>query len=341
MTSASLGDWLCAMPKAELHLHIDGSLEPGRMLQLAAKNAISLPYASTAEVEAAYRFEDLQSFLDLYYLGASVLRDEDDFYWLMMDYLQRCRAQNIVHTEIMVEPQTYAAQGVGLDVIMAGFKRAMAEARDGWGQSVLLILSMLRHLPEADALATLAAADAYRDSFVAIGLASSEQGFPPEGFQRLYAVAAERGYALTAHAGEEGPAANVRTALEKLGVARIDHGVRSVEDPALIEDLRQRQIPLTVCPLSNVRLRVFPGMAQHNLLELLDAGLLVTVNSDDPAYFGGYLNENFLALAEHLHLTRAQAETLLFNSFSASFLPAAEKQAFREQLVLAIDHWSA
>ncbi len=339
MSAAQFRDWLCAMPKAELHLHIDGSLEPARLLQLAGKNGVALPYRSIGEVEAAYRFDNLQSFLDLYYLGASVLREEEDFYWLMLDYLQRCREQNIVHCEIMVEPQTYAAQGVGLAIIMAGFQRAIDEARAGWGQSVLLILSMLRHLPEEDALATLAAADAFRDSFVAIGLASSEQGFPPEGFRRLYAAARERGYALTAHAGEEGPAANVRTALEQLGVSRIDHGVRSVEDPALLEELRRRQVPLTVCPLSNVRLCVFPRMAEHNLLELLDAGLLVTVNSDDPAYFGGYLNENYLALAQCLALTKSQATTLLHNSFAASFLPPEEKWALRERLNSAIEHW--
>ncbi len=339
MSTPATADWLCAMPKAELHLHIDGSLEPARLLQLAQKNAVSLPYDSIAAVEAAYQFEDLQSFLDLYYLGASVLRDEDDFYWLMMDYLQHCRAQHIVHTEIMVEPQTYAAQGVELPTIMAGFKRAIAEAREGWGQSALMILSLLRHLPEDDALATLDAAEPFREDFVAIGLASSERDFPPEGFARLYAAARERGYALTVHAGEEGPAANLRTALDLLGVDRIDHGVRCVEEPALVAELARRQVPLTVCPLSNVRLCVFPNMGEHNILDLLDAGVLVTVNSDDPAYFGGYLNENFVALATDLALTREQAETLLHNSFAASFLPEAEKTAFREQLSQACAHW--
>ncbi|TGD74613.1 adenosine deaminase [Mangrovimicrobium sediminis] len=335
MNDDTFARWLCAMPKAELHLHIDGSLQPERLLQLARKNGVSLPYTSIEAVEAAYDFADLQSFLDLYYLGASVLREEEDFYHLMMDYLLRCKAQNIVHAEIMVEPQTYAAQGVAMATIMAGFRRAIDEARAGWGQSVLLILSLLRHLPEDDALATLAAADAFREDFVAIGLASSERDFPPEGFARLYAAAREREYALTAHAGEEGPAANLRTALDLLGVQRIDHGVRCVDDPALVAELARRQVPLTVCPLSNVRLCVFESMAQHNILQLLEAGVMVTVNSDDPAYFGGYLNENFLALAQHLDLGREQAKTLLHNSFAASFLPAREQQRLREQLTQA------
>lgn len=324
--------WLAGMPKAELHLHIDGSLRPARMLQLAGRHGIALPYASVAALEAACDFHDLQSFLDLYYLGASVLRDEDDFYLLMQDYLGVCRDQRIVHCEIMVEPQTYLPQGVALGTVLAGFERAIAEARDGWGQSVGLILSFLRHLPEADCLATLEAADPYREHFVAIGLASAERDFPPGGFRRLYDAARERGYGLTAHAGEEGPPAYVRDALEVLGVGRIDHGVRAIEDDALVDELAARRVPLTVCPLSNVRLCVYPSMGDHRIFELLERGVCVTVNSDDPAYFGGDLLENFDALERALAMTREQGLALVRNGFEAAFLPAAARAGFQAQL---------
>jgi adenosine deaminase len=317
---SDLTPWLCAMPKAELHLHIDGSLQASRLLQLAAKNSVSLPYATVEEVEAAYDFADLQSFLDLYYLGASVLQDEDDFYHLMMDYLLKCKEQNVVHTEVMVEPQTYIPNGVSFATMMDGFGRAISEAQAGWGQSVLLILSFLRHLSEQECLATLAEAEPFKDQFVAIGLASSELGHPPDKFVRLYAAAKEQGYKAVAHAGEEGPPQFIWDALELLQVDRIDHGVRSVEDTALVAKLVVEQVPLTVCPLSNVRLRVFERMADHNILKLLDDGVCVTVNSDDPAYFGGYLNENFIAMGAELGLNRAQALQLARNSFTASFL---------------------
>ena len=318
--------WLAGMPKAELHLHIDGSLQAPRLLQLADKHGVQLPYGSVADVQAAYDFSDLQSFLDLYYLGASVLRDAEDFYHLMRDYLEVCREQNIVHAEIMVEPQTYEPQGVTLDTVLAGFSRAIDEARSGWGQSVVLILSFLRHLPEDDCLRVLAAARPHRDRFVAIGLASSERDFPPAGFQQLYREAAAAGYELTAHAGEEGPPAFIRDALDLLGVSRIDHGVRITEDPELLERLAAERVPLTVCPLSNVRLRVFDTMREHPLLDLLARGLSVTVNSDDPAYFGGYLLENFAALEEALPLRPEQALAMVRNGFEAAFLPAARRR---------------
>ena len=330
-TSADWGPvtrWLAAMPKAELHLHIDGSLRPARLLELARKHGLRLPYASEAEIIAAYDFEDLQSFLDLYYLGASVLRDADDFYALMSDYLAVCREQAIVHCEIMVEPQTYLPQSVGLETVLAGFDRAIAEAESGWGQSVFLILSFLRHLPESDCLEMLEAAKPFRERFRAIGLASSERDYPPQDFQRLYREARSQGYALTAHAGEEGPASFVSDAVDLLQVERIDHGVRASEDPDLLQRLAERQIPLTVCPLSNQRLQVTPDLSRHPLLKLLDRGLCVTVNSDDPAYFGGNLLENFAALETALDLDRERALQLVRNSFRAAFLDRDRKQSY-------------
>lgn len=327
-----MNNWLAAMPKAELHLHIDGSLQAARMLGLAEKNGISLPYASVAAVEAAYDFKDLQSFLDLYYAGASVLIDEEDFYHLMMDYLLKCREQHIVHTEIMVEPQTYAPNGVSFATMMAGFDRAIAEAEAGWGQSVLLILSFLRHLSEQQCLDTLKEAEPFRDRFVAIGLASAEVGNPPKKFEELYRLALSQGYQAVAHAGEEGPPQYIWDSLNDLRVQRIDHGVRAIEDPALIEYLKLHQLPLTVCPLSNVRLRVFDNMADHRILDMLDQGLCVTANSDDPAYFGGFLNENFYALHADLGMSPEQAAALARNSFVASFLAEDKKAAFISQL---------
>lgn len=329
---AKFENWLAKIPKAELHLHIDGSLQAERMLALAKKNNVELPYASLEEIEKAYNFSDLQSFLDLYYLGASVLRDEEDFYWLMMDYLTKCRDQQIVHTEIMVEPQTYFPNGVSFETMMNGFKRAMNEAKEEWGQSVLLILSFLRHLSEEEAIETLKAADAYRDDFCAIGLASSEKGNPPSKFQRLYDMALERGYKTIAHAGEEGPADYIWQSLEQLKVSRIDHGVRCVDDEGLIQHLVQQQVPLTVCPLSNVRLCVYDDMQQHPILELLERGVRVTVNSDDPTYFGGFLNENYFALLHALNMNKEQAAALAENSFKASFLSPERKEGFIQQL---------
>lgn len=330
--SENFAAWLQSVPKAELHLHIDGSLQAHRLLSLAQKNNIELPYQSVEEVEAAYDFENLQSFLDLYYLGASVLIEEDDFYHLMMDYLLKCREQNIVHAEIMIEPQTYQPNGVRFETMMNGFHRAISEARQEWGQSTALILSFLRHLSEAEALETLQQAQPFKDQISAIGLASSELGNPPEKFINLYQQAKQDGYSLTAHAGEEGPPSYVWDALDKLEVSRIDHGVRSIEDPALMERLRQEQIALTVCPLSNIKLCVFEKMQDHNVLELLEAGLLVTINSDDPAYFGGYLNENFLAMQQDLDMSKTQALRLIENSFTASLLPEADKKTWLNKL---------
>jgi adenosine deaminase len=327
-----LDTWLAAMPKAELHLHIDGSLQAHRLLSLADKNNVELPYSTVEEVEAAYDFENLQSFLDLYYLGASVLIEEDDFYHLMMDYLLKCKQQNVVHTEVMIEPQTYAPNGVTFATMMAGFERAINQAKEKWGQSTLLILSFLRHLSEEDALQTLDSAKPYADRFAAIGLASAEVGNPPEKFVNLYAQARSQGYKAVVHAGEEGPPQFIWDSLRMLYADRIDHGVRCAEDQSLLNSLVEKGTPLTVCPLSNIRLRVFDTMQQHNVLDLLELGVCVTVNSDDPAYFGGYMNENFSALAKDLSMTKAQALRLSENAFQASFLSDQQKQLFLQQL---------
>ena len=332
MNKTELKSWLANAPKAELHLHIDGSLQASRMLSLAQKNDISLPYKTEAEVLAAYDFSDLQSFLDLYYLGASVLKDEQDFYHLMMDYLLKCKEQNVIHTEIMVEPQTYAPAGVSFATMMNGFKKAIDDAKAQWGQSVGLILSFLRHLSEEEALATLKEAEPFKDQFVAIGLASSEKGNPPAKFVNLYREAISQGYLTVAHAGEEGPADYIWASLNDLNVSRIDHGVRCVEDAELVEHLVKTRMPLTVCPLSNVRLCVFDKLADHNILDLLAKDVAVTVNSDDPAYFGGYMNENFLAMADELDLTFDQAYKLIANSFEASFVSDDVKQGFMQKL---------
>ncbi len=333
----TFADWVRAMPKAELHLHIDGTLEAGRLLSAASKHDVSIPYTDEASVLAAYDFADLQSFLDLYYLGASVIRDEEDFYNLTMDYLLKCREQNIVHTEIMVEPQTYTGNGIAFETVMNGTLRAVEEARLAWGQSVALTLSLLRHLSEQDCLDTLAEADTWREHFSGLGLASSENGNPPEDFVRLYDAARERGYYLTTHAGEEGPVVNIITSLDQLKVQRIDHGIRSTEDPELMQRLAKEQIPLTVCPFSNVRLKSFATLAEHNIMELFRAGLLVTVNSDDPAYFGGYLNENLIGMHEELGMTSEECVQLVRNGFAASMLADVDKQA----LIARLESWCA
>ena len=326
-----LKDWVAKLPKAELHLHIEGSLEPELMMSLAKKHAVDLPYSSIEEVIDAYDFHNLQSFLDLYYLGASVLRDEDDFYQLMLAYLQKCREDNVVHSEIMFDPQTHTERGIGFDIFMPGFVRAMQYAEQEWGQSSLLIMSFLRHMSEESALQTLEDAKDFLPHITAVGLDSSELGNPPQKFARVFAKAKDLGLKRVAHAGEEGPPDYVWEATNILDVHRIDHGVRSIEDASLVEHLVNKQIPLTVCPLSNTKLKVFEHMSQHNILELLEQGLLVTVNADDPSYFGGYLNDNYHALIEHLDICQEQLRQLVQNSFSASFLSDETKQHWLEQ----------
>ena len=325
-------EWVASLPKAELHIHIDGSLQAQRMLDLATKNDVQLPYSSIEEVEKAYEFEDLQSFLDLYYLGASVLRDVDDFYHLMMDYLIKCKENNIVHTEIMIEPQTYLPNGIGFDVFMSGFKKAIAEAEQQWDMSVILILSLLKHTSEEECLTVLNQADAYRESFHALGMASTEIGNPPEKFKRLFQLGKEKGYKLQTHAGEEGSADIIWGSLHDMQVERIDHGVRCTDDPKLVSYLKKHQIPLTVCPLSNIKLRVFDKIQDHNIVFLLKEGLLVTINSDDPAYFGGYLIENYMALIRSFNLDKKSLLKLVENGFSASYLSNERKHSYIEAL---------
>ena len=332
-------DWLCALPKAELHLHIEGTLEPEMMFEMAARNGVTLPYADVQAVRDAYQFTDLQSFLDLYYAGASVLVTEQDFYDLAMAYLRRAQADGVVHAELMFDPQTHTQRGIALETVFAGLARALREARDTLGISSYLLLSFLRHLSEADAFATLESAlplrDAYADLWIGIGLDSGERGNPPEKFARVYARCAELDFRLVAHAGEEGPAAYVRTALDTLKVARIDHGVRSTEDPVLVNDLIRRGVPLTVCPLSNLKLGVFQDLREHNLAELLRAGAVITLNSDDPAYFGGYVLDNYIASALALDLSRDELVTLAANSLKASFLPRADQARLLDRLSAA------
>lgn len=295
------------------------------MWSLAAKHNITLPYKNVAQIKAAYQFSNLQSFLDIYYAGASVLLDEDDFFALMWSYLCKCKEENIVHTEIMFDPQTHTERGIGYDIFMPGFLKAIDKARQQWGMSVKLILSFLRHLSEQEAFDTLEQARPYYRYIDAVGLDSSEKGHPPVKFRRVFAQVRKLGFRVVAHAGEEGPADYIWQAIHTLGVDRIDHGVRCLEDPDLVALLKQRQIPLTVCPLSNLKLKVIRDMRQHSLFTLMDEGLLVTVNSDDPTYFGGYLNQNFEALDTALGMTKDQLQALVVNSFKASFLTQDEK----------------
>jgi adenine deaminase len=323
---SSMEAYVRALPKAELHLHIEGTLEPELAFRLAQKHRLALPFASVEELRAAYDFTDLQSFLDLYYAVAGVLRDADDFYELALSYLQRVHGQGVVHTEIFFDPQTHTARGIAFDTVIDGLRRALTEAERRFGMTHRLIACFVRHLSEADAMRTLDQVLEHRDAICAVGLDSSEVGHPPSKFAAVFARAREHGLLTVAHAGEEGPPAYIYEALDMLAVRRIDHGVRSEEDFALVQRLARERIGLTVCPLSNVKLGVFDAIQHHNLKRLLEAGLCVTVNSDDPAYFGGYLLENYLAVQRGLGLTRAQLATLARNSIEASFLDAAAKR---------------
>lgn len=314
-------DWLNALPKAELHMHLEGSLEPELMFQLAERNKIALPWDSVETLRSAYNFNNLQEFLDIYYQGANVLQTEQDFYDLTWAYLQKCEEQNVIHVEPFFDPQTHTDRGIPMEVAITGISEALGDARDLLGISSGLILCFLRHLSEEAAFATLQAAMPFRDLFFAVGLDSSELGHPPSKFTNVFAKARAEGLLTVAHAGEEGPPEYVWQALDLLKVSRIDHGVRAWEDPRLMARLIEEQIPLTVCPLSNTKLRVYQEMSEHPILQMLEQGALVTVNSDDPAYFGGYLTENFHALYTGLGMTQQQAQRLADNSLNARLAP--------------------
>jgi adenosine deaminase len=323
------------LPKVELHLHIEGTLEPEMVFQLAAKHGVALRYPSVDALRAAYSFGDLQSFLDIYYAGCDVLRDEDDFRAMAAAYFDRAAADGLVHAELFFDPQTHTVRGVPMAVVIGGLRRAMDDAKARHGITSSLILCFLRHLSEEDAEKTLDEALPFRSELIGVGLDSGERGNPPSKFQRVYARARSHGLRSVAHAGEEGPAAYVREALDLLGAERIDHGVRCVEDDALVERLVRDRIALTVCPLSNIKLCVFPDMAKHNVKGLLDRGLKVTINSDDPAYFGGYIADNYRAVARALPMTADDLVTCAVNAAEATFLPAAERAALVDRVKAA------
>jgi adenosine deaminase len=327
-----------AVPKAELHLHIEGTLEPEMVLELARKHRISLRHGSVEALREAYCFTNLQSFLDVYYEAAQVLRDESDFHALTAAYLRRAHEDGVVHVELFFDPQTHIARGVPMAAIIAGIRGALIEGERALGISHRLILCFLRHLSAADAMATLEQALPHVAALTGVGLDSSEDGHPPAKFEAVFARARDAGLLAVAHAGEEGPPHYVAEALDLLKVRRIDHGVRSEEDPELLARLARERVPLTMCPLSNVRLRVFERIEDHNLKRLLERGLCVTVNSDDPAYFGGYVADNYLAVQRALGLSRDDLAQLASNSFEASFLPDSGKRAWQRRVrALAAD----
>ena len=316
------------MPKAELHMHLEGSLEPELIFTLARRNGVALAYSSVELLRRAYAFVDLQSFLDVYYAGASVLLKEQDFYDMTWAYLLRAKVDNVIHVEVFFDPQTHIDRGVGFATVIDGIHRALAQGQAELGISSGLIMCFLRHLSEQDAIATLELALPFRDKLIGIGLDSSERGNPPEKFARVFARARTLGLHLVAHAGEEGPPAFIKTALDVLHAERIDHGVRCTDDAALMQRLAKEKVPLTVCPLSNIKLKVFDRMERHNLQQMLDAGIMVTINSDDPAYFGGYVNDNYVAAFNALPLTQRHAYQLAHNSFEAAFLPQSVKDDY-------------
>lgn len=323
---------ICALPKAELHVHIEGTFEPELMFEIAQRNHIDIPYQSVEEIKQAYNFHNLQSFLDIYYAGANVLVNERDFYDLAWAYFKKCAEDRVVHTEIFFDPQTHTERGVAFEIVLNGLKRACADAKEQLGISSELIMCFLRHLSEEDAFKTLEQALPYKSDIIAVGLDSSEVGHPPSKFERVFEKAREEGFLVVAHAGEEGPPEYVWEALDLLKVNRIDHGVRSEEDPALMQRLIQEKMPLTVCPLSNLKLCVVDDMKQHNIRRLLQQGVQVTVNSDDPSYFGGYMNDNFVAIQEALDLSQDELKQLAINSFEASFIADEQKQKWIEEI---------
>ncbi|WP_372571442.1 adenosine deaminase [Ruegeria jejuensis] len=328
------------LPKAELHLHIEGTLEPELMLELARRNKVDLPYETVEDVRNAYQFDCLQDFLDIYYLGMSVLITERDFHDLTWAYLMRVQQDGLTHVEMFFDPQAHTDRGVAFETVVAGITSALEQARREFGITSKLIMCFLRHLPEEQAFEALDCACKHKDHIFGVGLDSSERGHPPEKFERVFAAARDEGFVPVAHAGEEGDASYVRGALDSLKVVRVDHGNRAFDDSALIRRLADQQTPLTMCPISNWRLKGIPNLAASPVKKALDAGLLVTVNSDDPSYFGGYLNDNYRAVHDHLALSEAEIVTLARNSFAGSFLSDAEKQAQMDKIDAQIDSLS-
>ena len=320
------------MPKAELHLHIEGSIEPELMFKLAKRNKVAIPFKSVDEVKLAYNFQNLQSFLDIYYRGANVMIEKKDFFDLTWSYMLKCKENNIVHTEIFFDPQTHTTRGVKFDLVINNIHDALVKAKNELGISSKIIMCFLRHLDEESAFKTLDLALPHKDKIIGVGLDSSELGNLPSKFERVFRKAIEEGFLTVAHAGEEGPPQYIWEALDFLKVKRIDHGVRCLEDEKLTKKLRDEQIPLTVCPLSNVRLCVFKKLEDHNLKKMLDKGLLVMVNSDDPAYFGGYLNTNLIKCQEALNLSKEDIKKLAINSFKSSFLSKGEKKKWIDEI---------
>lgn len=318
-------EFIKGLPKVELHLHIEGTLEPELMFELAQRNKVAIPFSSPQAVRDAYQFHNLQSFLDIYYQGANVLITEHDFFDLTWAYLLRCREDNVVHTEIFFDPQTHTERGIAFETVINGINRALEQAQTELDISSQLIMCFLRHLDEASAFETLAQAMPYKDKIIAVGLDSSELGHPPEKFARVFQAAREAGFLTVAHAGEEGPAQNILDAIYLLGISRIDHGVRCVENPDLVKQLAESRMPLTVCPLSNIKLKVFDKMEQHNIVDLLETGLCVTINSDDPAYFGGYMTDNFVAVVEAHPISPKQIAQFSLNAIEASFIESSRK----------------
>jgi len=320
------------LPKAELHLHIEGSFEPSLMFKIANRNKISIPYKSVEEIEKAYRFNCLQDFLDIYYQGASVLITEQDFYDLTYSYLQKCANQNVRHTEIMFDPQTHTERGISFKTVITGISKACEDAKEKLGVTSLLIMSYLRHLSEEDAFKTLEQSIPFKDKITAVGLDSSEKGNPPSKFKKVYEASIKKGYIPVAHAGEEGNADYVWEALDLLKIKRIDHGNNALQDVALIEEIKNRDLALTVCPLSNTALQVVTDLKNHPLKKMMNLGLKITINSDDPAYFGGQVNQNFIEIQEALNLTKSDLYELAKNSFQYSFLDTKTKQTYLKEL---------
>lgn len=324
------------LPKAELHLHIEGSLEPELMFRLAHKNNVAIPYNSVEEVRSAYNFTNLQTFLDIYYAGANVLLTEDDFYDLTWNYIKKCVENNIIHTEIFFDPQTHTSRGIAFDTVISGIKRALSDAKEQYGISSCIIMCFLRHLSEKQAFETLQQALAYKDDIIGVGLDSAEIGNPPSKFAAVFKKAKAEGFKLVAHAGEEADFSYIYEALDLLNIQRIDHGVQSIHSPELMARLKQEQIPLTVCPNSNIELKVFDNYQAHNIKQLLDYGLNVSVNSDDPAYFKGYVNQNFINLYENIDLSAEDIITLVRNSFKAAFIDDELKAEYLAKVDVAI-----